>query len=135
MYRQAEENDGEQENNEDVQFLLDNLDEVKEYSYSFHVANNIAPSNTKCPDFLAYTTSGECKLMLNGGLTLNLITDKGLLHGIHQVSKTMQVRCNAGVTSTNLMGWLGDYPEPVWYNPKGVANILLLFRIKIYYRI
>jgi hypothetical protein len=47
----------------------------------------------------------------------------------------MHVRCNAGVTTTNLMGWLGDFPEPVWFNPKGVANILSLFIVMKYYHV
>ena len=47
----------------------------------------------------------------------------------------MYVRCNAGVTTTNLMGWLRDYPQPVWYNPKGVANILSLYLLQTYYHV
>jgi hypothetical protein len=35
----------------------------------------------------------------------------------------------------NLKGWMGDFPEPVWYNPKGVANIMSLFVVKKYYRV
>lgn len=30
---------------------------------------------------------------------------------------------------------MGDFPEPVWYNPKGVANIMSLFVVKKYYRV
>jgi hypothetical protein len=47
----------------------------------------------------------------------------------------MHIRCNAGVTTTNFKGWLGDFPERVWYNPDGVANIMSLFVIKKYYRV
>jgi hypothetical protein len=47
----------------------------------------------------------------------------------------MNIRCNAGMTSTNLQGWRGDFPKPVWYNPKGVVNIMSLFVVKKYYRI
>ena len=36
------------------------------------------------------------------------------------------VRCNAGVTHTNKIGDLPGYSDPVWYNPKGIANILSL---------
>jgi hypothetical protein len=41
----------------------------------------------------------------------------------------MDIHCNAGVTSTNL---IGDYPGygTVWYHPKGIANILSLSRVK-----
>ena len=47
----------------------------------------------------------------------------------------MTVRCNAGTITTNQMGWLGDYPEPVWYNPTGIANILSLANVKKYYHV
>ena len=86
-----------------------------------------------CPDFLALTMNGSHKLVLDSASTLNLIASKGLLRNIHRVKTTMRVRCNAGVTTTNLMGWLGDYPNPVWYNPNGVANILSLFLVQRYY--
>jgi hypothetical protein len=134
MHRQEEQDDDEG-NDEDAQFLLDKLDQVEEYSCSFHIIDNIDLPHTKCPNFIAYTAKDGRQLVLDSASTLNLITDEALLHGIHRVNRTMPVRCNAGVTSTNLMGWLGDYPEPVWFNPKGVANILSLFLVKTYYRI
>jgi hypothetical protein len=33
------------------------------------------------------------------------------------------------------MGYLGDFPEPVWYDFKGVANILSLFIVQKYYQV
>jgi hypothetical protein len=47
----------------------------------------------------------------------------------------MRVRCNAGVRVTNLMAWMGSFPEPVWYDPNAVANILSLYTVKKYYRV
>jgi hypothetical protein len=41
----------------------------------------------------------------------------------------MDIHCNAGVTSTNLVGDLPGYGE-VWFNPNGIANILSLSRVK-----
>jgi hypothetical protein len=66
---------------------------------------------------------------------VNLIANKHLLHGIHKAPTTMRIKCTAGVASTNLQGWLGDFPEPVWYIPQGVANILSFFIVQRYYRI
>jgi hypothetical protein len=37
----------------------------------------------------------------------------------------MDIHCNAGVRSTNLIGELRGYGT-VWYNPTGIANILSL---------
>ena len=33
---------------------------------------------------------------------------------------------NTGVAHTNNIGDLPGYSDPVWYNPKGIANILYL---------
>jgi hypothetical protein len=41
----------------------------------------------------------------------------------------MDIHCNAGVTSTNLVGDLPGYGK-VWFNPNGIANILSLLRVK-----
>eukprot|EP00978_Attheya_sp_CCMP212_P017338 scaffold46123_cov48-Attheya_sp.AAC.1 len=41
----------------------------------------------------------------------------------------MDIHCNAGVTSMNLVGDLPGYGT-VWYHPNGIANILLLSRVK-----
>ena len=38
--------------------------------------------------------------------------------------KYPRVHCNAGVTHTNIIGDRPGYSNPVWYNPKGIANIL-----------
>jgi hypothetical protein len=78
----------------------------------------------------------DLALLLDSCSTLNLIADKTMLHDIHKVDKRMHVRCNAGVTTMNLtMGWLGDFLEPVWFNPKEVTNILSLFIVTKYYHV
>ena len=63
-------------------------------------------------------------LFLDSCSSTNLISTPSLLHNIHEVKTTLHVHCNAGVLSTNQMGYLGTYPDLVWYNPRGVANIL-----------
>ena len=35
----------------------------------------------------------------------------------------LRVNCNTGVTHTKKSGNLPGYSDPVWYNPKGIANI------------
>eukprot|EP00978_Attheya_sp_CCMP212_P010677 scaffold25993_cov57-Attheya_sp.AAC.1 len=40
----------------------------------------------------------------------------------------MDIHCNAGVTSTNLVGDLAGYGM-IWYHPNGIANILSLKRM------
>ena len=58
-------------------------------------------------------------LLIDSCSTVDIISSPNLLHGIHHVSNPIRVRCNAGVTTLNQMGYLGDYPRPVWFNPDG----------------
>ena len=74
-------------------------------------------------------------LLINSCSTVCLICNWELLCGIHKVSKGLSVRCNAGVRTTNLKGYLGDFPEPMWFDPGGVANVLSLHIIIKYYRV
>ena len=108
---------------DDAQFLHDNLEQVDEYSgvYSHFVGYMYDHNRTS--------------LLLDSCSTVNLITNKNLLHGIHWAKTTMHIRCTAGVATTNLQGWLGDFPEPVWYILEGVANILSFYLVQQYYRI
>ena len=68
----------------------------------------------------------ESWILLDTCSSADLISNPSLLKDIHTVDRTMNIRCNAGYTSTNQMGYMGDYPVPVWYNPEGIANILSL---------
>jgi hypothetical protein len=76
-------------------------------------------------------------LLLDSCSSVNLVCNGDhLLHNITTVEWSMSVRCNAGVLrKTNQQGRLGNFPEPVWYNPKGVANILSLALVKAHYRV
>jgi hypothetical protein len=106
---------------------VDNLDQVEDYS-------SLVYSHYLHSDFVGYTAARDDRsILLDSCSTVNLIANKNLLHGIHRVDTMLRIRCNAGFTTTNQQGWLGDFPEPVWYNPNGVANIMSLFVVKKYY--
>ena len=72
-------------------------------------------------------------LLLDSCSTVCIIANKNLLHNIHRMGRTMTVQCNAGTRQTNRMGWIGDFPEPVWYDLGGVANIMSLQVVMHYY--
>ena len=74
-------------------------------------------------------------LLIDSCSTVDIISSHDLLHGIHKVSNPIRVRCNAGVTILDWMGYLGDYPQPVWYNPDGGANIMSMFNISQQYHL
>ena len=71
----------------------------------------------------------ETWLLIDSCSTVDIISSAELLHGIHKVSNPIRVWCNAGVTTLDRMGYLGDYPQPVCYNPDGGANIMSMFNI------
>ena len=74
-------------------------------------------------------------LLLDSCSTANLITNRALLHDIHTVDTSIRIRCNALTITTNQKGYLGDYPTLVWYNPKGIANILSMKDVSQHYRL
>jgi len=58
-----------------------------------------------------------------------MFNNKDLLKNIEESdSSFVTVHCNAGVVVTNLVGTLEGYGE-VWYNPRGIANILSLTNV------
>ena len=74
-------------------------------------------------------------LLIDSCSTVDIISSPNLLHGIHHVSNPIWVRCNVGVTILKQMGYLGDYPHPVWFNPNGGANIMSMFNISQQYHL
>ena len=80
-------------------------------------------------------TADQSWLLLDSCSTVNLISDKDLLTNIHPVPHSLQVRCNAGSVVINHLGYLGSYPEPVWFNPEGIANLMSLHNVQQYYQV
>ena len=74
-------------------------------------------------------------LLIDSCSTVNIISSHDLLHGIHKVSNPIRVRYNAGITTLDQMDYLGDYPQPVWYNRDGRANIMSMFNISQQYHL
>jgi hypothetical protein len=71
-----------------------------------------------------------------GCSTTDIFANASLLSGLH-IARTpsIWVRCNAGRIQLTEQGYFGNYPYPVWYNPKGVANILSLANVTKHYRV
>ena len=45
------------------------------------------------------------------------------------------IKCNTGVRKTNWVGDFPGYPEPVWYDPGGIVNIISMGRAEEYFDI
>ena len=63
-------------------------------------------------------------LLMDSCSTVHLICDKELLTNVHDVKQDITVHCNVGAIKLTQMGYLGDFPTPVWYHPQGIANIM-----------
>jgi hypothetical protein len=74
-------------------------------------------------------------LLLDSCSTTDIFANPSLLTNVHKASTPIWVRCNAGRIELTEQGYFGNYPHPVWYNPKGVANILSLANVTKYYRV
>ena len=68
-------------------------------------------------------------ILLDNCSTVDVFHNGELLENIRSGMSYMDIHCNAGMTSTNLVGDLPGYGE-VWYHPNGIANILSLARVK-----
>jgi hypothetical protein len=68
-------------------------------------------------------------ILLDNQSTVDIFHNADLLKNIHTGDGHMYIHCNAGVTSTNLIGDLPGYGQ-VWYHPNGIANILSLKQVK-----
>ena len=73
-------------------------------------------------------------ILLDNQSTVDVFHNDKLLCNIRTTDGYMDIHCNAGVTSTNMVGDLKGYGT-VWYHPKGIANILSLNRVKEKYQV
>jgi hypothetical protein len=83
--------------------------------------------------FLQNSTISHLWILINSCSSVNIIANAELLHDIKTTNNPINVHCNAGTVSVSKMGLLGDYPEWVWFNPKGIANILSLDNVSKHY--
>jgi hypothetical protein len=74
-------------------------------------------------------------IILDNGSTVNVFSNKKLLKNIRATNRVMNIRCNAGVSRTNMIGDLPGYKGEVWYNPEGIANILSLSDVEKYHHV
>jgi hypothetical protein len=74
-------------------------------------------------------------ILLDNQSTVNVFSNRSLLKNIRTANRVMNILCNAGVTRTSMVGDLPGYDGKVWYNPKGIADILSLSDLEKHHRV
>ena len=85
--------------------------------------------------FFQASTIPNCWILIDSCSSVNIVANEELLHDVILTNNPINVHCNAGTVSVNKNGLLGDYPERVWFNPQGIANILSLDNVSKHYRV
>ena len=67
-------------------------------------------------------------ILLDNQSTIDVFYNKALLTNIRKVPTKMNIHCNAGISTTNMVGDLAGYGT-VWYHKNGIANILSLAKV------
>jgi hypothetical protein len=92
-------------------------------AWNFHQASDVA-RNVKKEGRVP-----KSWILLDNQSAVDVFHNEDLLQNIRPSAGYMDIHCNAGVTSTNMIGDLPGYGE-VWYHPNGIANIISLKRVK-----
>ena len=71
--------------------------------------------------------------LIDSQRTIDVFKNKTYLTDINTAGKPCRVQCNAGMIQVSKKGMFGNIP--VWYHPKGVANILSLKILKEKYHV
>ena len=74
-------------------------------------------------------------LLADSCSSIDIISSPSLLHDIRNADSPLDLYCNAGKVTLHQVGYLGDYPFPVWFHPTGLANVMSLNNLTKCYRI
>ena len=111
-HQQGQEGNG--NNNNDDNNNNGESTEVNAVTFSFSQSNAIVPKTW---------------ILLDSQSTVDCFSNRALLKNIRKTDKKINIYCNAGRRTIDVVGDLQGYGE-VWHDPKGIANVLSLSRIR-----
>jgi hypothetical protein len=74
------------------------------------------------------------KIEKNNQSTVDVFCKPSLLSNIQTIKGNLVIHCNARKATTNMVGEFDRYGT-VWYHPDGIANVLLLAKVKNKYKV
>ena len=107
--------------------------EVKGFLFHQHSEVNADYSNVVCKIGIDGKVSSSW-ILLDSQSTVDVFYNPHLLTNIRKNETAINIYCNAGVTTVDEVGDFENYGT-VWYNPKGIANILSLAKVKSKFRV
>lgn len=67
--------------------------------------------------------------------TICCFKDKECLRNVRKASRSITIHCSARTTTADMIEDLPGFPEPVWCDPQGIANVLSMDRVEAHFEV
>ena len=121
------------EENQSIMFMTVEISEVKVTSELMGTVDLLELEHTFGQSDSKSSPIPEDWCILDNQSTVNFFRNRKYLKNIRKVENHVVIKCNAGVRKTNWVGDLPGFPEPVWYDPGGIANIISMGQAEKYF--